>query len=59
MDPQKGYAEAKRLLRKHFGNEILIVAVDQKKILNWAVIWTEDRKGLHKYSLSLRTCCNE
>ena len=58
MDSQKGYVKAKRLLRKHFGNEVLIAAAYQEKILNWDVIRSEDSKALHTYALFLRTCCN-
>lgn len=58
MSPERGYKEARRLLKKHFGNDILIASAYQQKALHWAPIRSEDGKALHDYALFLRECYN-
>lgn len=58
MEPQKGYKEAKKLLERHYGSDILIANAYQERILNWSSINSEDGRALHSFLLFLRGCCN-
>lgn len=58
MSTERGYKEARRLLKKHFGNDIVIASAYQQKALHWAPIRSENGKALHDYALFLRECCN-
>lgn len=58
VDPERGYAQAKALLKEHYGNEHRISAAYMEKALSWSSIKSEDVKTLHDYSLFLRGCCN-
>lgn len=58
MLPERGYAEAKDLLHKHFGQEVKIAAAYVSKIIGWPSIKAEDGKALQAYALFLRECCN-
>ncbi|XP_033992103.1 uncharacterized protein LOC117487588 [Trematomus bernacchii] len=58
MDANSGFAEAKRLLKVHFGDELKIANAYMGKALNWNTIKAEDGKSLHCYALFLRGCCN-
>lgn len=58
MEPQRGYKEAKRLLQRHHGSDILIANAYQERILNWKPINSEDGRALHSFSLFLSGCCN-
>ncbi len=58
MDPQRGYKEAKRLLKRHYGNDILIANAYQDRIVNWSPISSEDGRALHSFSLFLCGCFN-
>lgn len=53
MDAAAGFAEAKRLLKVHFGSEIRIANVYMVKDLNWNNIKPEDGKALQSYALFL------
>ena len=57
MNAVAGFAEAKRLLKVHFGNEIKIANAYMAKALNWNNIKPEDGKALQRYALFLRGCC--
>ena len=58
MAAAEGYAEAKRLLKPHFGNDFRITTAYMEKALNWTVIRPDDGKALYSYALYLRSCCN-
>ena len=58
MHPDRGYATAKELLKKHFGDEHKIATSYLDKGLNWAVIRTEDADALQAYSVFLTGCLN-
>lgn len=58
MDAATGYAEAKCLLKRHFGNDFKITTAYVEKALNWSVIRPDDGKALHSYALYLRSCSN-
>ena len=42
LDPDRGFAKAKELLHKHFGNEYQIASAYIKKALSWSPIRAED-----------------
>ncbi|KAL4008773.1 hypothetical protein ACER0C_002625 [Sarotherodon galilaeus] len=58
MDPEKGYCEAKRLLKEHFGNEYRISVAYINKALGWPPIKTEDGEALSALALFLTSCGN-
>lgn len=58
MAPERGYAVAKELLQKHFGNQYKIASVYMEKALAWQTIKYEGVKTLQAYSLFLRGCCD-
>lgn len=53
MDTNTGFAEAKRMLKLHFGDELKIANAYMEKVLNWNGRRTEDGKALHCYTLFL------
>ncbi|XP_077374396.1 uncharacterized protein LOC144017027 [Festucalex cinctus] len=59
MGPDRGYHEAKRLLKEHFGQAHTISAAYINKALNWSSIKEEDGEALFSLSLFLTTCLNE
>lgn len=58
MDAATGYAEAKRLLKRHFGDDFKITTAYIEKALNWSLIKPDDGKALNSYALYLRSCSN-
>ncbi|KAJ8412783.1 hypothetical protein AAFF_G00117340 [Aldrovandia affinis] len=58
MDARQGYAEAKQLLKKHFGNEVKVTNAYLEKALSWTAIKADDGKALQAYALYLRGCYN-
>ena len=58
MNARQGYTEARQLLHKHFGNEMIIANAYLEKALNWTLIKPEDHMSLHSYALFLRECHN-
>ena len=58
FNPERGYVNAKALLREHFGNEQKVAAAYMERALSWPSIKTEDVKALQDYSLFLRGCSN-
>lgn len=58
MDAGRGYAEAKRLLEVHFGDEFKISTAYMDKALNWNDIPSDNGEALNSYVLFLRGCCN-
>ena len=58
MPSERGYKEARRLLQKHYGNELKISNAYMDKALNWPIIKQEDVKALNAYALFLTGCKN-
>ena len=58
MQPDKGYAEAKRLLKKHFGDDYRIATAYIDKVLSWPSIKVEDPEALNGFSVFLSGCLN-
>ncbi|XP_073783913.1 uncharacterized protein isoform X2 [Danio rerio] len=58
MDAQRGYVQAKALLKEHYGNEFKIASAYVEKVLAWPSIKSEDVNSLQSYALFLRGCCN-
>lgn len=57
MDAHRGSAEAKQLLKEHFGDKIKVTHY-LEKALNWTDIKADDGKALHAYAMYLRGFCN-
>ncbi|KAL0146845.1 hypothetical protein M9458_057784 [Cirrhinus mrigala] len=47
MTPSKGYHEAKKLLHKHYGDELVIANAYIDKALKWPQVRTDDGKALN------------
>ena len=58
MEPERGYHEAKKLLKEHFGNGFKISMAYIDKALNWPTIKSEDGEALHNFGLYLTGCLN-
>ena len=58
MQPDKGYAEAKRLLKKRFGDDYRIATAYIDKALSWPSIKVEDPEALKGFSVFLSGCLN-
>jgi len=58
MPSERGYKEARRLLQKHYGNELKIANAYMEKALNWPIMKLEDGKALNAYALFLIGCKN-
>lgn len=58
MPPSKGYYEAKRLLHKHYGDELQIASAYIDKALKWPQIKSDDGKALNAYAMFLVGCRN-
>lgn len=58
MPPDRGYAEAKRLLKKHFGDDYTIATAYLDKAISWPSIKVEDAESLKCFSLFLNSCFN-
>ena len=58
LPPQRGYKEARRLLRKKFGDDYRIAAAYENKALNWPEVRTEDSIALNRFSIFLTRCKN-
>ena len=58
LPPDRGYPEAKRLMKKKFGNDFRVVAAYESKALNWPEVKAEDAVGLNRFSLFLMRCKN-
>ena len=58
MDPDKGFKEAKRLLKEHFGNEYRISMAYIDKALSWQTVKADDCEALNALALFLTSCCN-
>ncbi|XP_061078452.1 protein regulator of cytokinesis 1-like [Conger conger] len=58
IEPERGYREAKKLLKVHFGNGYKISMVYIDKALNWPTIKSDDGEALHSFGLYLIGCLN-
>ena len=58
MTQSKGYLEAKRLLHKHYGDELRIASAYIDKALTWPQVKSEDGKALSAYAMFLIGCLN-
>lgn len=56
MDSDEGYAEARRLLKKEYGDPYKISMAYLHKILNWSPIKSDEGKALKSFSLFLVKC---
>lgn len=57
-NPVDGYHEAKSMLQKLYGHPFKVANAYMQKVMQWNVIKGEDRQGLQKFSLFLKTCEN-
>ena len=53
LPPDRGYPEAKHLMKKKFGNDFRVVAAYESKALNWPEVKAEDAVGLNRSPFSL------
>ncbi|KAL3975057.1 hypothetical protein ACER0C_023683 [Sarotherodon galilaeus] len=58
MTPSKGYREARRLLHKHYGDELRIASAFIEKALKWPQVKNDDAKALNAYAMFLTGCRN-
>ena len=58
IEPERGYCEAKKLLREHFGNGNKISMAYIDKALNRPTIKSDDEEALHSFGLYLTGCLN-
>ena len=58
MESHRGYEEAKRLLKEHYGDEIKISSAYLERALNWTSIKADDGRALQAYAMYLRGCLN-
>ena len=54
----EGYAEARRLIEKKFGDEFRIASAYESKALNWPPVKSEDGSALSSFSVYLASCKN-
>ncbi len=54
----RGFTEAKRLLQRHYGDELIIARAYIDKALKWPQIKSDDGKALSAYALFLIGCRN-
>ena len=58
LPPDKGYQEARRLMKKKFGDDYRIVTAYESKALNWPEVKAEDSTSLNRFSIFLMRCKN-
>ena len=58
LPPERGYQEARRLMKKKFGDDYCIVTAYETKALNWPEVRAEDSASLHRFSIFLMRCKN-
>ncbi|KAL9978458.1 hypothetical protein ACROYT_G015977 [Oculina patagonica] len=58
LPPDKGYQEARRLLKKKCGDDYRVVTAYESKALNWPEVKPEDSTSLNKFSIFLMRCKN-
>ena len=57
-DMSKSYNDARMILHKYYGNEIILAQKYIDKLDNWSPIKSEDSKALDEFALYLTTCAN-
>ena len=58
LPPDEGYEEARRLLKRKFGDEYRIASAYESKALGWPPIKPEDGPALSKFAIFLSSCRN-
>ena len=58
LPPDKGYQEARRLLKSKFGDNYRVLTAHKSKALNWAEVKPEDSTSLNRFSIFLMRCQN-
>ena len=58
MAPDEGYAEARKLIEKKFGDEFRIPSACESKAINWPPVKSEDGSALSRFSVYLASCKN-
>ena len=58
LPPERGYKEARRLMKKKFGDDYRIAAAYENKALNWPEVKNEDGVALNRFSIFLMRCKN-
>ena len=58
MEPDQGYAEARRLLEKRYGDPSKVATAYTEKLLDWPIISADDVQGLDEMALYARGCFN-
>lgn len=56
MDPEKGYNEARRLLKERYGYSFRIAAAHKGQLTEGPPIKAEDGNGLFQFSIQLTSC---
>ena len=58
LHPDVGYEEARKLLKKKFGNEYRVASAYESKALAWPPIKAEDCTALNKFAILVSSCKN-
>ena len=58
LPPERGYQEARQLMKKKFGDDYCIVTAYETKALNWPDVRAEDSISLDRFSIFLMRCRN-
>jgi len=58
MDPDEGYPEARKILKKRYGESYRIATAYVDRVAKGPVLKAEDSKGLQKLSTLLTSCKN-
>lgn len=58
LPPDKGYREARSLMKKKFGDDYRVAATYKSKALNWPGLKAEDGTALKRFSIFLMRCRN-
>ena len=58
LPPDVGYQEARKLLKKKFGDEYRVASAYESKALSWPPIKSEDGTALNKFAIFLSSCKN-
>ena len=53
LPPDRGYQEARRLMKRKFGDDYYIVTTYESKVLNWPEVKAEDSTSLNRFSIFL------
>ena len=58
LPPDKGYREARSLMKKKFGDDYGVGAAYESKVLNWPGLKAEDSAALSRFLIFLTRCRN-